>query len=58
MEYNTFEINEIKRRIEKYKNFYLPSNKKPFIHLIITLIGIFVGIILLKNSTGFKSFGN
>lgn len=46
MEYTKEEIDVIKEKIEPYKNFYLTNNKKPFLHLFITILGIFISIFL------------
>jgi len=53
MEYTKEEINVIKEKIEPYKNFYLTNNEKPFLHLFITILGIFISIFLIKKSPYF-----
>jgi len=49
--YSKKEINEIKKCIEKYKVFYLKSNKKPIYYLILTLAWIYVAITLINKSS-------
>ena len=49
-EFTDNEIEEIKKNIEKYKNFYLPNNKKPFIHLFLTVLVYFIAMYLLTKT--------
>ena len=53
MFYTKEEIDFIKEKIEKWKVFYISDNRKPFIHLIITLLGIVLSIYLLNKSIFF-----
>ena len=51
--YSKNEIDEIKRAIEPYKNFYLESNRIPVYHFTITIIGYLASIYAFKKSKYF-----
>jgi acyl-lipid omega-6 desaturase (Delta-12 desaturase) len=53
MFYTKEEIDFIKKKIEKWKVFYIQDNRKPFMHLFITLLGIALSIYLLTKSVYF-----
>ncbi|VVU94795.1 Fatty acid desaturase [seawater metagenome] len=54
--YSRNEIEEIKKGIEPYKNFYLESNRKPTYILITTIIGYLISIHLCKISIWYIPF--
>lgn len=53
MFYTKEEIDTIKEKIEKYKVFYLDDNKKPLMHLLITLAGLLISFYLITKSIYF-----